>query len=177
MDYSISVINEKGKNYFLACHKDKRFLFSRLDASSFISTPECDELNKFEVRRKDWVIMTGESYNWYHKNPVFLIRYSEIKGYDPSLNNISPCETLFADHFQPDDMIFSNVNAHEVRVMALLSVLSFMENLDDTMYSFQNESRRHNIEMVIAANQSFIARVHNNMDALGLETFIVPIGF
>lgn len=177
MDYSISVIEEEGKNYFLARHDDMRFLFRRLDASSFISIPERDELDKFEIRREDEVIMAGDCYNWYHKNAAFLIRYSEVEGYNPSRNDIAPCETLFVDDFQPGDMVFSDVNAHELRVRALLATLSFMHDLDTKMYAFQHGARWQNVAMVMAANQSFIARVHNNIEVLGLKTFIVPIGF
>jgi hypothetical protein len=177
MDYSIKVVNEEGKNYFLACHEDKRFLFRRLDACNFISAPEGTEVYTFEVRRTGSVIMTGDCYNWHQKNAVFLIRYSEVDGYDPARNETYPFETLFADDFQPDDMIFSDVNVHDLRVKALLAVLSFMQELDEKMYSFRNGSTRQNVAMVIAANQSFITRACNDADMSGLKTFIVPIGF
>jgi hypothetical protein len=52
MEHSILVINENGKNYFLACYEDMRFLFRRLNASSLIAGPGSDEMDKFEVRRR-----------------------------------------------------------------------------------------------------------------------------
>jgi hypothetical protein len=69
------------------------------------------------------------------------------------------------------------VNAHDVKARGFASTISFMSRLDARMHSLQNGLRQRNIEMIISAGQSFIRRVENNQDALGLKTFIVPESF
>ncbi|MDB5255228.1 MAG: hypothetical protein JWL92_604 [Candidatus Nomurabacteria bacterium] len=174
MEYSISVINEDGKNYFLVRHGNMRFLFRRLNASSLISSPDSDEMDKFEVRRDEGIIIAGECYNLEGKIPVFIINYSEVDFYNPRRNCSTPHEDLYAEDFLPDDMIFSEVNAHDVKAKGFASTMSFMEKMDEKMQSLKAGLYQRNIEMIISSQQTFIRRVENDQDAIGLKTFIVP---
>src|SRR4051812_6441696 len=105
MKYSIPVVCEGGKNYFLACHEDMRFLFQRLDASCFIATPEGEDMDQFEIRRNEEVIIAGDCYSLERKIPVFIIKYSEVAPYSPMRNYSTPHQTLFAEDFLPDDRV------------------------------------------------------------------------
>ncbi len=174
MEYWIPVVNEGGKNHFLACYEDMRFLFRRLDASCLIASSESEPMDSFEVRRNEGIIIAGDCYNLCGKIPVFLIQYSELPSYNPSRNSSTPHENLYADDFQHGDEIFSDVNAHDIKARAFASTRSFMEVMDAKMQSLKNGLVQANIEMIISSNQTFIRRVENNHDALGLKTFIVP---
>ena len=173
MEYSIPVVNEYGKNYFLACYEDMRFLFRRLNASTLIDSPQGEYRNKFEVRRNDGVVAAGKYYNLPKKRrtiPLFLVRYSEVSAY----NAIRNYETFHADNFFVDDEIFSEVNVHDVKARCFASSVSWMYKLDAQMQSLRSDLPQRNIQMMITANESFIREVQNNQDALGLRTFIVP---
>jgi hypothetical protein len=173
MEYSIPVINEDGKNYFLACYKDMRFLFRRLHASSLIASPESNKMDKFEVRRRDEIIISGDCYTLCEKYPVFLIQYSEVDPYNPMRNYSTPFEDLYADDFLPGDMVFSEVNAPGIKAKGFASTISFMEKLDAQIQAVKNGLQQRNIKMLVSS-QSFIRRHENNQDVLGLKTFIVP---
>jgi hypothetical protein len=177
MEYSIPVVYEEGKNYFLVCNKNMRFLFRRLNASSMIAVPENTIMDRFEVQRKGEIIIAGECYYLCGKMPIFLIGYSENQSYSPLRNTSMPHETLFAEDFDPGDMIFSTVNAAYVKAQGFASTISFFNKLDANLRSLQNGLYQGNIEMIISSGQSLIIRTENDQDVLGLKTFIIPESF
>lgn len=177
MKHSIPVVTEEGKNYFMARSDNMKFLFTRLDAWSLIAVPEGEKMDSFEVRRNEEVVIAGYCYNLYGEHSIFLIQYSEVPNYTPARNNSTPHETLYASDFLLGDMIFSDVNAHDVRARGFVSALSFLETIDAKVYAQQHTLSRHNVAMIVSAQQSFFRRVSTNEDVLGLKTFIVPIGF
>jgi hypothetical protein len=174
MEYSIPVITEQEKNYFLVCYEDMRFLFRRLHAASLIAFPEGIIMDRFEIRRNNEIIITGDCYHLCEKIPIFWIQYSELTAYNPMRNTSEPHETLYAEDFLAGDMVFSDVNAHEVKVKSFVSTMSFMEQLDAQLLSLSNGLTQTNIKMMISVGQSFIRRVENDQDVLGLKTFIIP---
>lgn len=179
MTYSLEVICENSTNYFVSFYEDKRFLFRRINPAVFISQPETKVMDSLEIQRNGSIILSANCYRLLGKIPVYWIEYSEIPMYRVLSNISSPHQIFFAEDFTPGDIIFSNVNAEEVKGKSYASLLSFFNCIDTSMKNLGEGLKQSNLNGTVTCNGSpvLFERKKSSRNVLGIKTYIVPIEF
>jgi hypothetical protein len=174
MNYSLEIISENGKNYFLVFHNNKRFLVRRINAVAFIST---DLMDPVEIYRNGSIIFSANCYRLLGEVPVYWIEYSELAAYR-ALSNIScPKETLYAEDFLPGDKIFSNIDVQKRKGEGYESFLSLFNFIETSMEKVSQQLSKSNIGRTVFCNgfPALFKREQSNEDVLGIKTYVVPI--
>lgn len=177
MNYSLEIISENGKNYFVISHKDKRFLVRRINAVAFISQTETDKMDPLEIYRNGSIIFSANCYRLLGEIPVYWIEYSELSAYRVASNTSCPCETLCAEDFLPGDKIFSDIDVENNKGASYTFLLSLFNFIETSMKNLSQHLSQSNITGTITCNGSpaLFKNEINSRDVLGIKTFIVPI--
>lgn len=177
MEYQIEVIQESGKNYFVANCDNSSFLFQRLHAESFIAhTYDSPITDKFYVIRNGSIIMAGFCYNLLRKHPIYWIEYSEHTTYTERSSWSSPWSILFADDFKPGDLIVSETNVGENKAKGYLSLMKLMNFIETSFNSFKSHLKKSgvNVSGTTSISARDIQRLHTTADVIDIKTYIVP---
>ena len=118
--------------------------------------------------------MTGSCYTPLKMPPVFWVDYSEIQDYLVSGIH-DPQELFFAKDFLPGDRIYSDIQTQFLEAIRYSSLRKLCV-IDSTTKGLEYVLRTLVKKVASTGNMVPIGfqQIQTNMDAIGIETFLVP---